>query len=81
MSQFERLEARQFEFALKIAKTKTAAEKRETAELELLHDFKGETGRLLCPFCQYSSPKNKMSAIIADGRFKCFACGAARRVA
>lgn len=39
-----------------------------------------QSGRLLCPFCKYSSPKNKMSAILRDSCFKCFSCGKFGRV-
>lgn len=81
MSQLEQMQPEFIDYALKLIKSKTLKEKRETAEMELLHGFNGEQGRVLCPLCQYSSSKNKMSAIVKQDRFKCFACGASRRIA
>lgn len=46
--------------------------------LEILN---GESdGRLTCPFCLYTSKKNKFSAKISNSIFKCFACGKVGRV-
>jgi len=36
--------------------------------------------RVTCPICQYSSKKNKFSAVIFQDSIKCFACGMWRRI-
>jgi len=36
--------------------------------------------RVECPFCHYSSKKNKFSAVIFENSIKCFACGKWRRI-
>jgi hypothetical protein len=48
----------------------------------IFQDLRSEesSGRILCPFCLYSSPKNKMSAVVKNGCFKCFSCGKFGRV-
>ena len=55
-------------------------------ETELREGFAGcmNKERCACPFCQYSSKKNKHSGVIfVDGSrksFKCFSCGIWRRI-
>jgi hypothetical protein len=68
---------------ISIAETQLKKKCKATREqMELCEQLKNEQpGRLLCPFCQYTSEKNKMSANIKGKMFKCFACGLARRVA
>lgn len=39
-----------------------------------------DSSRVLCFSCQYSSKKNKTSAQIKQGMFKCWHCGLSRRV-
>jgi len=39
---------------------------------------KGE--RVICPICQYTSKKNKTSAIIFENSIKCFSCGIWRKI-
>lgn len=36
--------------------------------------------RVECPFCHYSSKKNKFSAVVFENSIKCFSCGIWRRI-
>lgn len=53
---------------------------REHLEIDQSLSHEPNGSNMLCPFCQYSSKKNKRSAFIRNDFFKCMACGIARRV-
>lgn len=55
--------------------------RRKTTHMLTMSNLSGEPdGRLLCPFCLYTSKKNKTSAIIKKDVFKCFHCNKSGRV-
>jgi hypothetical protein len=53
---------------------------RELDKQDIFSFLAGQHGRILCPLCNYTSPKNKMSAFVKGGFFKCMACGVAKRL-
>jgi hypothetical protein len=57
-------------------------EKMKSLDKELKEFVKGCVvgERILCPRCQYSSKKNKCSAVIFKDSIKCFACGLWRKI-
>ncbi len=62
--------------------TQAKAEKMKKLDDELRTFIQGSKvgERIECPFCRYSSKKNKFSAIIFDDSIKCFACGKWRKI-
>ena len=73
MSQLERL-------AFGETLLKIATGKRMNPQQSILIEFQNEANqRMICPLCMYTSKKNKSTAIIKNGFFKCFACGKSGR--
>lgn len=50
------------------------------AELKVFIQGSQVGERVLCPKCQYTSNKNKTSAVIFKDSIKCFSCGLWRRI-
>lgn len=59
---------------------KKSRKSREQLDVDYTLSHLENSSKLLCPFCKYSSKKNKTSAFIKNDFFKCMACGEARRV-
>ena len=60
----------------------TRKEKMRKLETELKDFIQGakEGERVECPFCHYTSNKNKFSAVIFKDAIKCFSCGKWRKI-
>jgi hypothetical protein len=58
------------------------SEKMKSLDLEMREAIKGAIvgERILCPRCQYTSKKNKFSAVRFKDAIKCFSCGLWRKL-